>query len=275
MKNFKRILLSILLVPIILWSVCVFSACTYKPESEPDIQVDGVNVVLTIEEADTLLAQAKIAPAGEGLQTAEIMATKSNKDKHSYTKADLLLIINQIKENILNSDKIGMSTNYTIEQTECTETGVVTKTESYFYAKQGIEESETWYKTESGELYSYDIYDEGNGKTYIKRHADPFMNNNGVYDFCQGKFTFTCKTLVEDDIEKFVINKNKIYIKLKTTIFVDGDLEVSENFEVRDGRIVKDHLKWEGIDLVIKYTYDNDVDLTPLTLPEGIDWKNE
>ncbi len=267
MKCIKKVLLSLLLIPLIFCSVCLVG-CKKDNADNDDIQLDGVNVVLSVQEAEQLLNQAKLEATqvgGEILQASDINAKDAGNNK--YTKADLLLIINQIKNNILSSNKISAVTHYDMEGASGYETCVVTQTEAYFYTKQGVEEGETWYKNEDGTLYYYDIYDEGEGKTYIKRVSDPF-ENNGVYDFCQGKFTFTCKTLTEDDIEKFVINKNKMFIKLNATIFVDGDLEVSERFEVRNGKIVKDHLKWEGVDLTVEYTYDDEVDTTPLNLPD-------
>jgi len=270
--NFKKIILSLLLIPIIMVSIIGLGACKGKNSNEePDLQIDGVNVVLSLDEVDELLAQASVQPAPQS--SPALVPQVSAKAKKEYTKADLLIIINQIKQNIENSTYISGDISYTMDGVEGVETCVVTREESYFYANQGGYESESWYKNEDGTLYYYEINDEEYETVYKKMLAEPFMNNNGVYDFCQGKFTFTCVTLTEDDIESYKINKNKMYIKLNATIFNDGEVEVTESFVVKKGRIITDHVTWEGVDLVANYTYDDKVDLSPLQLPEGIVWE--
>ena len=275
MKNIKKLLSLTLLVPLL---ICVVSlvGCKKDNNENEDIQLDGVNVVLSLQEADQLLSQAKVQLSQSNEQVTQVKEVNAGalNSHNKYTKSDLLLIINQIKQNIVNSNQISGVTTYTMDGVLGYETCVVTQEEAYFYVRQGNEESETWYKNEDGTLYYYDIYND-EGMKYIKRTAEPFKNNNAVYDFCQGKFTFTCKTLTEDDIEKFVINKNKMYIKLNSTIFNGGDVNVTESFEVKDGRIIKDHLKWEGVDLVVEYKYDEYVDTSSLALPSNITWTTE
>ena len=272
--NLKKSILSVLLVCVMLMSVFAFSSCQkggYPPEEEIAME-DGVNVVIDVNEFDSLLAQAKLS------QTRAIYElVKSEK----YSKADILLVINEIKENIEKSTAIGAITNYTYDGYASEEVAVVTREERYTYSKQmNIEGTEvvaeyhSWTKKEGNDLYYYEkAYEEG--ETRKTRHiAEPYLNNNGVYDFCQNKFTFTCKTLTEDDIESFKINKNKVYIKIKTSIFhdVEDELEVQEIFEVKKGKIVKDRLIWSGVDMTIKYSFDNDVNLTLLDLPANETW---
>ena len=101
MKFIKKVLLSILLIPVICCSICLVGC--QKDNSDNEVQLDGVNVVLSLKEADQLLNQAKLEVAqvgGEILQSSDINAKGSSNNK--YTKADLLLIINQIK-NIWNN----------------------------------------------------------------------------------------------------------------------------------------------------------------------------
>lgn len=270
----KKSILSVLLICVMLMSVFAFSACKksgYSPVEEIAME-DGVNVVIDIDEFDTLLAQAKYA------QTRTIYKL-ANSEK--YSKADLLLVINQIKENIENSTAIGAVTNYIYDGYKSEGVAVSTITERYNYDKQYsldgttvVAEYHSWTKKEGNDLYYYEkAYEEG--ETRKTRHiAEPYINNNAVYDFCQGIFTFTSKTLTEQDIEKFKINKNKVYIKIKTTVFhdVEEGIEVQEIFQVKKGKIVKDRLIWPGVDMNIDYTFDGDVNLSLLELPANETW---
>jgi len=274
--NFKKVLSTALLIVMVLLSVVSFSACkkdNNSPQTEEEIEMtDGVNVVIDVDEFDTLLAQARTSPARKVRQLV---------DSEKYSKADVLLVIDQIKANIENSTAIGGYTSYNYDGYPCEEIAVVTRTERYTYSKQLdktgkqlVSEYHSWTKNEGGQLFYYEkAFEEG--VTRKTRHeAEPYLNNNGVYDFCQGKFTFTCKDLTEDDIESFKKNKNKLYIKIKTSIYhdVENDLEVQEIFQVKKGKIVKDRLIWSGLDMTINYTFDNDVDLTKLNLPENETW---
>lgn len=270
----KKSILSIFLICIMLMSVLTFSACK-KDNTPPEEEIameEGVNVVIDVEEFDHLLTQARTAQARKFVKLTSL-------DK--YSKADILLVINKIKENIENSNAIRAVTNYTYEGYKSEGVAVATIEERYNYDKQyGLDgktvvaEYYSWTKKEGNKLYYYEkAYEEG--ETRKTRHqADPYLNNNGVYDFCQGIFTFTSKTLTEQDIETFKINKNKVYIKIKTTIFhdVEDELEVQEIFQVKKGRIVKDRLLWQGVDMNIEYTFDNEVDLSLLNLPENETW---
>ena len=270
----KKSILSVLLICVMLMSVFAFSACkkNNNPPEEEIEMADGVNVVIDVDEFDTLLAQAKTNPARKIYQLV---------DSEKYSKADLLLVINQIKENIENSTAIGAVTNYTYDGYKNEGVAVSTITERYNYDKQyGLDgktvvaEYHSWTKKEGNELYYYEkAYEEGQARK--TRHiAEPYLNNNGVYDFCQGIFTFTSKTLTEQDIEKFKINKNKVYIKIKTTVFhdVEEGIEVQEIFQVKKGKIVKDRLLWPGVDMNIDYTFNEDVNLSLLELPANETW---
>lgn len=261
MNLFKRLFLSILVLCMCTSSMFVFSACKEKEEEIlPPVNLEGVNVEISLEEADQLLSQAGYATA-----------LKSTKH---YTKTQLLAIINQIKLNILNSTAIEGTTSYFDGVADTTENCVVTTTESYFYVSDSEGVAETWYKNESDGLYEYNMYEELGSMIYSKTSAEPFANNNAVYDFCQGKFTFTCVTLTEEDIESFEIHGQNMYIKLNATIFNGEEVEVTESFRVHKGRIVKDDLSWEGFEITIEYKYDDKVDTTKLELPEGINWES-
>ena len=273
--NFKKIIVSALMLVVLLTSSLSLVACKDKtpPQNDELNMENGVHVVIDEAEFSSLLAQAKL-----NHPTKNIKLVNSNK----YSKADILLVINQIKENIESSTAIGGYTSYNYDGYPCEEIAVVTQTERYTYSKQLdksgkqlVAEYHSWTKNESGQLIYYEkAFEEG--VTRKTRHeAEPYLNNNGVYDFCQGKFTFTCKDLTEDDIESFKNNKNKIYIKIKTSIYhdVESDLEVQEIFQVKKGKIVQDRLIWSGLDMTINYTFDNDVDLTKLDLPENETWE--
>ena len=88
--NLKRVLLALLLIFITLLSSVFFTACKKEAEGET-LELEGVNVILSEEEAESLLQQA------------EELSSVGAKSKRDWKKIHLLKVINQIKYNILNS----------------------------------------------------------------------------------------------------------------------------------------------------------------------------
>lgn len=285
MKKFLKLFSIVALI-----CCCMFSfvGCNIFEKDKKDdntiLFLDGSSVVMSLEEAESLLSQAKAGTSGASLLSTDLTPAQ-------YTKSDLLLIINQIKENMINSTTLSLDVEYDNHQ-GWSERAIVRNDLEYGYTidDEGIYES--WIVKESdnqdGEFTEYTIETKGEQTTYTKRQVYDDEEIN-IEVFCQDKFSFMLSDFDfnENHIEGGYVHNNNLYIKLHIDEVSEGTADVNESFIVKGGRIVSDKLSWleveDGIEEIVgvaqTYAWDDDIDATLLeranNIPQNVAWQED
>lgn len=292
MKSFKKII-CILFIIMLLPTFLV--ACTiFKEDAKLDNQVqagnnellklDGSWMVLSLEEVNDLLSQAK----NEGSR-ASVLNSKGTPTQ--YSKADLLLIINQIKRNMINSTRLSFEFAYN----GVSDKGVVGENLEYVYSEEGNCVYESWIVKEDGcaesEFAVYTITTENSQVSYTKSFWIPdeeLGEGVGIEEFCANKFLFMTEDLdfSEIHIKEAIEYDGNLYISLNVEE-MDGERDANEIFIVENGRVVKDELSFteveDGVENFFKitqvYNWDNDIDNSLLNratnIPQDIEWQED
>ena len=285
MKKLKKITCMLLVFGLVMISGALCACNIFKDEPNNDNEMlflEGTSIVMSLTEAETLLSQAKSGASGASLLSASLTPAQ-------YSKADLLLIINQIKENMINSTVV--SCYYTYDTNSDWDKGVIGNNLEYGYCVEGDNIFETWTVKEPGqasnEFTDYRIITKNGQTSYEKRtvYSDEGIN---IEQFCKGKFLFMVSDLDfnESHIEGGYVHNNNLYIKLSVDE-MDGEINSKESFVVEDGRIIKDKLSWIDVDgnsesyfgVTQNYAWDEDADATLLerarNIPQNVTWQED
>ncbi|MCM1404132.1 MAG: hypothetical protein NC133_01310 [Prevotella sp.] len=299
----RKILTALLTLILVLCTPVLLVACgsktpTRQDEQEEDpttpveeVDVPGCNVVLTLEEADALYAQAEQATF-QPQSTDSVRAAGLTLEQ--ITKTVAVKILNQIITNMQNATILGCYDTYERNEDGTFYTGgdyyVLNALGESYNCSYTIDHNQylfrCWTKLEGEKWFEYACTKNGDDGevVYTKRSTEPsYGTAPGVIQrFWPNKTILATKVLTTDDIGEITLANGKIYFNVSALLGENNGLAVQEQFIVKNGRIAKDYLHWEEngdrVDIAtmeIDYQYDDEVDaslLTLPTLPDGVSW---
>ena len=254
-----------------------------KKDDDTILFLDGSSVVMSLEEAESLLSQAKANTSGALLLSTNLTPAQ-------YTKSDLLLIINQIKSNIINATRLSFYYEYE-NNPEMNDRGVVAEDLRYFHTVEGDNVYESWEVKENGNQpneYTEYVIETTEGQEVFTKSK--YIEDEGinVEQFCQYKFSFMIPEIEfnESYIEGGYVHNNNLYIKLHMDEINTTDSNLNETFVVKNGYIVTDKLSWlelqdDGVERTVvvtqSYAWNNDVNASLFqranNIPEDVSWQ--
>lgn len=256
MKVFKKIACFVLVLGLVLTSG-VFVAC--RKEDKNDEQSNGVNIVISVAEANQIL--------------------KRDANSNEFSKNDAVAILNQVKDNMLNASAVGFSgKNYNSDDE--LSISVTTNTICYYQDADLGYYYESWEiqnPSNSNELIAYRAETNQGTTTYSKSTYTFDGDEWGVSATISGYFVFMIDKIYTANISSISVKDGKLNILF--TILDDNDTttdltDIHGTTIIENGYVVSDRLVWssgnEEIDQRSTYTWNENVDAELLNRANNI-----
>ena len=298
LKKLSTYFVMVLAVIVAFAGTVVFTACGEEPttppndpglpdetESAPDFTgLSGVNMVLSLNEAEALLAQANTKVTAQSLSPMDSTVTK-------WTKALCVKVLQQIKDNMAAVSAVQI----TISNETYFSRGLLLDNEEFFSDDTTYDDEHNiikynahWQVLEDGVMYSYGAFLEKDADGQrLTGGRSPLMTIDPFYKSMTNFLSTTCilfaVDVTEDIIENISVKGGYLYFNLSTSKRdYNGDpMTMNQTFMVNSGKINHTYL-YVGIPdrdvpfinstMKVDFVYNDAVDRSLLNIPTDIDW---